>query len=529
MILTLVNFYLLMHLMATVAGIVGSVLRFFIQKNILKIKSASELKLNYFFLGLCFCLPLIAFIPGESFQFEPVAKIEAARSFQEFDSSRISVGQPVLLLSEALPQMTVSHIFPVSVFFVLLSLMLGLGKMAVDLGKLAQILKNSILIRRIGRLKISVSDHIQVPFSAKILNSWVVIPTDFLAVPEKYRISVLHEIQHHRQRDTTSIYFLLILKSLLLLNPVMWIWGKAISEVQEIACDENLVDQGKVTRKEYASRLIEIAETAFHRKEQLVCAAGLAFLNDRHSISRRIESMFHQGRRKSMIAQIIGASVTLTLTVTAFAAREIVMDHRVSMAEAQKMVEVAKKDSDFPIVMNDLVLKQLNRYLGTAEGRSFIKESMERLEQYRPTIEAKLKQYDMPEEIIAIGVVESGYKNLPQPENKYWGAGIWMFIKSTAIKYGLRVDSVIDERLNVEAETDAAMRYLSSNQLRFKDWLLAIQAYNTGENRVQTAIDKQSTRDVWALLKAGLPSDKDYLARVMAVVLILKNPSALEL
>ena len=145
---------------------------------------------------------------------------------------------------------------------------------------------------------------------------------------------------------------------------------------------------------------------------------------------------------------------------------------------------------------------------------------------YQKMLDAKLAQYQMPEELLAIGIVESGYQNLPQT-GSMTSAGVWMFIASTARTYGLRVDATIDERLNVEMETDAAMRYLAANHLRFQDWQLAIQAYNSGENAVQAAIEKQGGRDVWTLLKGGLATDPDYLAKVMAVVLILKNPDVL--
>jgi hypothetical protein len=147
---------------------------------------------------------------------------------------------------------------------------------------------------------------------------------------------------------------------------------------------------------------------------------------------------------------------------------------------------------------------------------------------YRPILDAKLAQYQMPEELLAVAIVESGYENLPQVESKSWGAGVWMFIESTARNFGMRVTREVDDRLNVEIETDAAMRYLKANHLRFKDWLLAIQGYNSGEQNVQAAMEKFGTRDVWSLVRSGLQGDKDYLAKVMAVVLILKNPESLK-
>jgi membrane-bound lytic murein transglycosylase D len=101
-----------------------------------------------------------------------------------------------------------------------------------------------------------------------------------------------------------------------------------------------------------------------------------------------------------------------------------------------------------------------------------------------------------------------------------------MFIAPTARNYGLRVDSQADERLNPARLTDAAMRYLKSNNLMFRDWLLAILAYNAGERAVSQAIHATGSRDAWTLVRRGYESDKDYLAKVMAAVLIMKNPDS---
>ncbi len=528
MILKAVNFYLILYVVVLIAGIASVLIRVLCQKNLLRIKCSSELKLNYLFLCVCLILPFLSFSQSEIFQFRPVVKIESAQSMKDFDSSwQRGGGSSVSLLSQSLPTVQIEEVFSLAVGFVLISTLLGLGKILIDVTKLVSLIGNSYPIRKIGSVRISASDQVLVPFSARVLSSWVLIPVELISQREAFKVSVLHELQHHRQRDTTFIYLLLFVRAFLLLNPVMWIWSKSISEVQEMACDENLIVHGKINREAYAGRLIEIAETAIGQEGRLVCAAGLGFLNDRQTLSRRIETMFQKEKSRRRVTKLLGATVLLVMTGTAFAARELVLDRRVTMIEAQKMAEIAKRGSEFPIVVNDLVLGQLNRFLGTEEGRHFIKASMERMKVYQPMIEAKLVQYNAPKELMAIALVESGYKNLPQSPNKSWGAGLWMFIESTAKRYGMRVDSVVDERLNPEVETDAAMRYLTSNNLWFSDWLLAIQAYNTGENTVQKAIDSSGTKDVWTLIRAGLPTDKDYLARVMAVVLILKNPEIL--
>ena len=102
-----------------------------------------------------------------------------------------------------------------------------------------------------------------------------------------------------------------------------------------------------------------------------------------------------------------------------------------------------------------------------------------------------------------------------------------MFIESTARTYGLRVDRDVDERLNPELLTDAAIKYFQSNYGLFSDWKLSIIAYNLGEHNLLNAMKELYTKDAWVIVKNGRENDKDYLARVMAAIIILKNPDIL--
>ena len=152
-----------------------------------------------------------------------------------------------------------------------------------------------------------------------------------------------------------------------------------------------------------------------------------------------------------------------------------------------------------------------------------MRSALQRMETYRPLIEGKIHGYGVPEELMAVPIVETGYQNLPGH-----GAGLWSFIASTARNFGLRVDSTIDERMTVDLETDAAMRLLQSNYLRFGDWSLSVLAYNMGEGGLEKGIEKFKTRDAWQLIHSGVEGDKDYLAKVMAAVLVMKNPSSVD-
>lgn len=232
--------------------------------------------------------------------------------------------------------------------------------------------------------------------------------------------------------------------------------------------------------------------------------------------------------KKSSRWLIAFSAVTLTImSGLGIAANGTLGNVTLNLDEA-KMLNAASSQ-DFPMTINEDVLRQLNRYIGTARGRKYVKDSLSRMNQHRNVVNSALSDYQLPLELTAVPVVESGYRNLPPTPNKpHYGAGIWMFIKATAIHFGLKVDDLVDERLDVELETDAAMRYLKSAHLQFRDWELALLAYNTGFTAVEKGIEQTGSRDAWVLIKQGYGNDSDYLAKVIAVVLIMKNPHLLD-
>jgi membrane-bound lytic murein transglycosylase D len=199
------------------------------------------------------------------------------------------------------------------------------------------------------------------------------------------------------------------------------------------------------------------------------------------------------------------------------------------MSEAQKLAAKASEQTDFPIQANEQVLLELNRFAGTPDGRAFVKKSFDRMKTFEAMIEQKLKEYQLPLELKAVAVVESGVQNLPETKNPtQHGAGLWQFIPGAAQKYDLIDQNGKDYRLDPERETDAALRYLGAMYLQFnKNWLLALMAYNMGEDHVHRAKKSAKSNDAWQLVKAGYQNDKGYLAKVIAVTILMKNPEVL--
>jgi len=183
-----------------------------------------------------------------------------------------------------------------------------------------------------------------------------------------------------------------------------------------------------------------------------------------------------------------------------------------------------------PLVANQLVLDRINGYRSRPGQAAALRAALERGESFKPQIEPRLKNAKLPLTLLSIPFVESRFQNIKQKESGALGvisgAGLWMFIKPTARRYGLIVNKEVDERLDVERETGAAIRYLSDLHDEFRDWHLALAAYNEGEGAVRNAVLKGGTRDAWRLVHDGHLND--YLVYITAGILIMKHPELLD-
>ena len=139
-----------------------------------------------------------------------------------------------------------------------------------------------------------------------------------------------------------------------------------------------------------------------------------------------------------------------------------------------------------------------------------------RLEVLRPVVEPILQRHGVPAELASVILVESGGRS--DALSPKGARGLWQLMPETARRYGLRVDSMEDDRLDLFRATDAAGGYLHDLYAQFGDWKLALAAYNTGEANVGNAISKAHTQDFDQLSKLGmLPLEtRNYVPRVLA-------------
>ncbi|MBK9108543.1 MAG: transglycosylase SLT domain-containing protein [Saprospiraceae bacterium] len=146
------------------------------------------------------------------------------------------------------------------------------------------------------------------------------------------------------------------------------------------------------------------------------------------------------------------------------------------------------------------VIDQVKRFVGKNRNRAM--ELLHRTETYFPLIDKIFAEYELPNELKYLTIVES---SLVINAKSYAGAaGLWQLMPSTARLLNLRVDDKIDQRLDPVLSTHAAARYFKTLYGMFNDWSLVLAAYNCGENRIKRLLQSSSKKDFWSL-RSNLP------------------------
>ena len=172
----------------------------------------------------------------------------------------------------------------------------------------------------------------------------------------------------------------------------------------------------------------------------------------------------------------------------------------------------------FPTIDNSRIDFWLTYFTGP--GRERFGRSLYRMQLHRPTVQRILDEMDVPQELICIALIESGFAMKAVSTAK--AVGPWQFIGGTAKRYNLRVNWWYDERCDVVASTYAACHYLKDLHGIWGDWYLAFAAYNCGEYRVARQIARQKSENFWQL---DLPLQTErYVPKFLATLYILRDP-----
>lgn len=180
---------------------------------------------------------------------------------------------------------------------------------------------------------------------------------------------------------------------------------------------------------------------------------------------------------------------------------------------------------ELPGPVNERVDRWIQHFV--TEDRRTFEEFLSRESIYGDLIRDKLRDRGMPEDLLYLAMVESGFST--RAISRTEASGLWQFMGPTAREYGLEIGEYVDERRDPLEATDAALDYLQRLHDRFGSWYLAAAAYNAGPKRVARAVRaagaraKQDQELFWEIVD-HLPSEtRAYVPRLLAAVLLAKR------
>lgn len=182
-----------------------------------------------------------------------------------------------------------------------------------------------------------------------------------------------------------------------------------------------------------------------------------------------------------------------------------------------------KKDiNDFPLTINSKVEFYLDLFQNR-QRRSF-QIWLSRSGKYKDFIRQELKKEGLPEDLLYLAMIESGFN--PFAYSHAGAVGLWQFMRGTGLQYGLHIDSWVDERRDPQKATIAAIAYLGKLYNDFDDWYLAVAAYNAGEGRMGRAIKRYNTRDFWEIAQGNALhlETRRYVPKLIAAIMIAREP-----
>lgn len=176
----------------------------------------------------------------------------------------------------------------------------------------------------------------------------------------------------------------------------------------------------------------------------------------------------------------------------------------VKTSDAQIRSRLAKLPTVIEMPFNSIVRSYIDRY--TQQGRAQVAAMLGLGIYYTPIFEQALEEEGLPLELKYLPVVESALN--PNAVSRHGATGLWQFMLATGKGLGMEVNSLVDERRDPYVSSKKAAQYLKDLYSSYKDWSLAIAAYNCGPGTVNKAIRRagDGPQDFWSVY-SYLPSE----------------------
>jgi len=196
------------------------------------------------------------------------------------------------------------------------------------------------------------------------------------------------------------------------------------------------------------------------------------------------------------------------------------------LAQVEESVDEFFEDKPYqiPMILNDSVENHLEYF--KTRGREVFQRWLDRSVRYIPVMKDIFKEKNLPEDLVYVAMIESGFN--PYAVSWAKAVGPWQFMPATGKRYGLKIDWWLDERKDPIKSTHAAAEHLKDLHNLFGSWPLALASYNAGAGKVQRAVLRTRSEDFWDLKASRYirKETKNYIPKYMAATIIAKNPEA---
>ncbi len=217
--------------------------------------------------------------------------------------------------------------------------------------------------------------------------------------------------------------------------------------------------------------------------------------------------------------------VVLLLLGLTFGAKSEKTVSTLADAQASYALALAELPVALPMEVNERVTYWMHRF--STDQRATFETLLAREGLYAEMIRAKLRERGMPEELIYLAMIESGFT--ADARSHVSATGMWQFMSATARAYGLRVDAYVDERRDPIRATDAALAYLAQLHERYGSWYLAAAAYNAGPTRVSRALRRHASARqgdealYWEIVDHLPRETANYVPRLLAATTLARS------
>ncbi|MEX2512994.1 MAG: transglycosylase SLT domain-containing protein [Cyclobacteriaceae bacterium] len=182
---------------------------------------------------------------------------------------------------------------------------------------------------------------------------------------------------------------------------------------------------------------------------------------------------------------------------------------------------IKKMETDMPFELNETIFAFIDYF--TVRNRDYTKMVLARKDIYFPLFNEVLGEHDMPEDIKFLAIIESGLN--PTARSRVGAMGLWQFMPATGKEYQLNYNAYVDDRMDPEMSTEAAIRFLKVLYRRFNDWELALAAYNCGPGNVNKAIRRSGgKKDFWQIYRYLPRETRGYIPQFQAIMYVLRHP-----